>query len=69
MNLAEVFSGNKFLDGVESNECLKSWFKDTSGHVNTLQQEDSRIIAQLLEALGEVQGKGCHFCWQKFGDE
>ncbi|XP_043273140.1 WASH complex subunit 5 [Venturia canescens] len=55
MNLAEVFSGNKFLDGVESNECLKSWFKDTSGHVNSLQQEDGRIIAQLLQALGEVQ--------------
>lgn len=55
-HLAEVFSGDKFLDGVETNERLKTWFKETSVHVSTLQQEDARIIAALVQALEEVQG-------------
>ena len=55
-DLAEVFSGNQFLDGVETNECLKTWFKQISVHVSTLQQEDGRKIVQLLQALEEVQG-------------
>ena len=54
--LSEVFGGQKLLNGVEKNECLEAWFKEISKHVDTLQEEDGRKIAQLLQALEEVQG-------------
>lgn len=54
-DLAEVFSGNKHLDGIETNECLKTWFNEISAHVKSLEQEDGRKIGQLVQALEEVQ--------------
>ncbi|XP_015590891.1 WASH complex subunit 5 [Cephus cinctus] len=54
-DLAELFSGNKFLDGTEKNLCLQKWFKEISEHVKTLQQDEGRKIVQLLQALEEVQ--------------
>ncbi|XP_011303395.1 WASH complex subunit strumpellin [Fopius arisanus] len=54
-DLGEVFSGKRRLDGIETNECLELWFKEISGHVSSLEQEDLRKIAQLLQALEEVQ--------------
>ncbi|XP_015116377.1 WASH complex subunit 5 [Diachasma alloeum] len=54
-DLGEVFGGKRRLDGIETNECLEKWFKEISGHVGSLEQEDLRKIAQLLQALEEVQ--------------
>ncbi|XP_008550175.1 WASH complex subunit 5 [Microplitis demolitor] len=54
-DLAQVLDTNKHVDGAETNECLKIWFKEISAHVSSLQQEDGRKIAQLLQALEEVQ--------------
>ncbi|XP_046735927.1 WASH complex subunit 5 isoform X3 [Diprion similis] len=53
--LAEVFSGNRPLDGVEKNECLQVWFKEIGKHVDSLQQDEGRKIVQLFQALEEVQ--------------
>ncbi|XP_046411198.1 WASH complex subunit 5 isoform X1 [Neodiprion fabricii] len=53
--LAEVFSGNRPLDGVEKNECLQIWFKEIGKHVDSLQQDEGRKIVQLFQALEEVQ--------------
>ncbi|XP_012267636.2 WASH complex subunit 5 [Athalia rosae] len=54
-DLAEVFSGNRPLDGVEKNECLQVWFKEIGKHVDSLQQDDGRKVVQLFQALEEVQ--------------
>ncbi|KAG7205653.1 hypothetical protein KM043_007608 [Ampulex compressa] len=54
-DLAQIFGGNKSLDGVEKNSNLYAWFIEISKHINSLQQEDGRKIVQLLQALEEVQ--------------
>ncbi|XP_034940027.1 WASH complex subunit 5 [Chelonus insularis] len=55
-NLIEIFSqNNKNFDSADTNERLKIWFKEISTHINSLQQEDGKKIAQLLQALEEVQ--------------
>ncbi|XP_063976642.1 WASH complex subunit 5 [Diachasmimorpha longicaudata] len=54
-DLGEVFGGKRRLEGIETNDCLEKWFREISGHVNSLEQEDLRKIAQLLQALEEVQ--------------
>ncbi|KAK0182776.1 hypothetical protein PV327_000877 [Microctonus hyperodae] len=54
-DLAQVFGGNKRLDGIETNETLKMWFSEISAHINSLEQEDGRKIGQLVQALDEVR--------------
>lgn len=56
-DLAQIFGGNKSLDGIERNQNLHTWFMEISKHIDSLQQEDGRKIVQLLQALEEVQGK------------
>lgn len=55
-DLAQIFGGNKSLDGIEKNQNLHTWFMEISKHIDSLQQEDGRKIVQLLQALEEVQG-------------
>ena len=54
-DLAQIFGGNKSLDGIEKNQNLHTWFMEISKHIDSLQQEDGRKIVQLLQALEEVQ--------------
>ncbi|XP_076246687.1 WASH complex subunit strump isoform X1 [Calliopsis andreniformis] len=54
-DLAQIFGGNKSLDGIEKNQNLHAWFMEISKHIDSLQQEDGRKIVQLLQALEEVQ--------------
>ncbi|KAK9307552.1 hypothetical protein QLX08_002167 [Tetragonisca angustula] len=54
-DLAQIFGGNKSLDGIERNQNLHTWFMEISKHINSLKQEDGRKIVQLLQALEEVQ--------------
>ena len=54
-DLAQIFGGNKSLDGIERNQNLYVWFMEISKHIDSLQQEDGRKIVQLLQALEEVQ--------------
>ncbi|XP_053979138.1 WASH complex subunit 5 [Hylaeus volcanicus] len=54
-DLAQIFGGNKSLDGIERNQNLHSWFITISKHIDSLQQEDGRKIVQLLQALEQVQ--------------
>ncbi|XP_033351507.1 WASH complex subunit 5 [Bombus vosnesenskii] len=54
-DLAQIFGGNKSLDGIERNQNLHTWFMEISKHIDSLQQEDGRKIVQLLQALEEVQ--------------
>ncbi|XP_058790000.1 WASH complex subunit 5 isoform X2 [Phymastichus coffea] len=53
--LSEVFNGNKQLDDIEKNQSLETWFKEISRHIETLVEDDSKKIMQLLQALEEVQ--------------
>ncbi|KZC05129.1 PREDICTED: WASH complex subunit strumpellin [Dufourea novaeangliae] len=53
-DLAQIFGGNKSLDGIEKNKNLHSWFMVISKHIESLQQEDGRKIVLLLQALEEV---------------
>ncbi|KAF7991199.1 hypothetical protein HCN44_002761 [Aphidius gifuensis] len=53
--LSDVFGGKKKIVGIEINDCLENWFKKISGHVESLVEDDSRKIVQLLQALEEVQ--------------
>lgn len=55
-DLAQIFGGNKSLDGIERIQDLHSWFMQMSKHIDSLQQEDGRKIVQLLQALEHVQG-------------
>lgn len=55
-DLAQIFGGNKSLDGIERNQNLHAWFLEISKHIDSLQQEDARKIVQLVQALEEVQG-------------
>ncbi|XP_015187762.1 PREDICTED: WASH complex subunit strumpellin isoform X2 [Polistes dominula] len=55
IDLAQIFGDNKSLDGVEKIQDLHAWFMEISKHINSLQQEDSRKIVQLLQALEYVQ--------------
>ncbi|KAK2579644.1 hypothetical protein KPH14_011569 [Odynerus spinipes] len=55
IDLAQMFGGNKSFDGIEKNQNLHTWFMEISKHINSLQQEDSRKIVQLLQALEDVQ--------------
>ncbi|XP_061936928.1 WASH complex subunit 5 isoform X2 [Apis cerana] len=54
-DLAQIFGGNKSLDGIERNQNLHAWFLEISKHIDSLQQEDARKIVQLVQALEEVQ--------------
>ncbi|XP_076166156.1 WASH complex subunit strump [Ptiloglossa arizonensis] len=54
-DLAQIFGGNKSLDGIERIQDLHSWFMQMSKHIDSLQQEDGRKIVQLLQALEHVQ--------------
>lgn len=55
IDLAQMFGDNKSFDGIEKNQNLHTWFMEISKHINSLQQEDSRKIVQLLQALEDVQ--------------
>ncbi|KAF7380584.1 hypothetical protein HZH68_016449 [Vespula germanica] len=55
IDLAQIFGDNKSLDGIEKIQDLHAWFMEISKHINSLQQEDSRKIVQLLQALEYVQ--------------
>lgn len=55
-DLADVFMGNKQFDSIEKSTSLETWFKEIGKHIDALQAEDGRKIAQLYQALDEVQG-------------
>lgn len=58
--LIEIFAGNKQVMRVKKSESLRKWFSDISVEIDSLKIEEPNIsarkIAQLIQALEEVQG-------------
>lgn len=58
--LIEIFSGNKQVMRVKKSESLRKWFEEISVEIDSLDIEEPNIsarkIAQLVQALEEVQG-------------